>query len=448
MTRQTVFSWGRTAPSESDVLALPSRFDALPALRPDSPSMLPFGNGRSYGDSCLNPGGTLLSTRYLDHFIAFDAATGVLRCEAGVLLSDILKLIVPQGWFLPVTPGTRFVTVGGAIANDVHGKNHLSHGTFGRHVRALALRRSDGATLQCSPHENADWFAATIGGLGLTGVVLWAEIQMRPIASPWVEEQTERFASLDQFFALCRAYADTHEYTVAWIDCSAGAHRVGRGLFTRARHAPADAQPPRHGDRPRSRSMPFTPPFSLVNRLSVGAFNTLHYHRTGRAEPPRLTHCDTFFYPLDHILQWHRMYGPKGFYQYQCVVPPEDARAALHALLSEIGRSGAASFLGVLKQFGPLASPGLLSFPREGFTLALDFPNAGPRLHALFERLDAIVAGAGGRLYPAKDGRMSGACFRAGYPQWEALTPYIDPAFSSGFWRRVTDGATHREMSK
>jgi len=439
MMRQTVFSWGHTTASDSDVQALPSRFATLPPLDAGQ-TMLPLGNGRSYGDSCLNPGGTLLSTRYLDHFMVFDAATGVLRCEAGVLLSDILKLTVPQGWFVPVTPGTRFVTIGGAIANDVHGKNHQTHGTLGRHVRALFLRRSDGTLLHCSPRENADWFAATIGGLGLTGVVLWAEIQLRQIASPWVEEQTERFADLDQFFALCKASATTHEYTVAWIDCSGGGHRVGRGLFTRANHAAADVHPGQGGHRPASRKMPFTPPFSLVNRLSVSAFNALHYHRAGRDDPARLTHCERFFYPLDHILQWHRMYGPKGFYQYQCAIPPDDAREVMGALLTEIGRSRAASFLGVLKQFGELASPGLLSFPRPGFTLALDFPSAGPELHALFERLDAIVIGAGGRLYPAKDGRMSGACFRAGFPQWERLTPYIDPAFSSGFWRRVTAG--------
>jgi len=438
MMRQTVFSWGRTTASDSDVQALASRFATLPPG--EGQTMLPFGNGRSYGDSCLNPGGTLLSTRYLDHFMAFDAATGVLRCEAGVLLADILKLTVPQGWFVPVTPGTRFVTLGGAIANDVHGKNHLTHGTFGRHVRAFALRRSDGTLLHCSPTENADWFAATIGGLGLTGMVLWAEIQLREIASPWVEEQTTRFASLDEYFALCQASAGKDEYTVAWIDCSGGTQRVGRGLYTRANHAAAGAHPARDGHQPAARSMPFTPPFSLVNRLSVSAFNALHYHRVGINDPARLTHCETYFYPLDHIQQWYRMYGPKGFYQYQCVIPPDDADRVLGTLLTEIGRSHAASFLGVLKQFGALASPGLLSFPRPGFTLALDFPNAGHAVHALFERLDAVVIGAGGRLYPAKDGRMSGACFRAGYPHWQQLTPYIDPAFSSGFWRRVAAG--------
>lgn len=442
MMQQTVYAWGHTTPSDSEVRALPSRFDALPPV-PEGQTMLPFGNGRSYGDSCLNPGGTLLSTRYLDHFMAFDPATGVLRCEAGVLLADILRVAVPQHWFLPVTPGTRFVTVGGAIANDVHGKNHLSHGTFGRHVRTLVLRRSDGTLLQCSPTENADWFAATIGGLGLTGLVLWAEIQLRPIASPWVAETTERFGNLDEFFALCRGADD--EYTVAWIDCAGGTRRVGRGLFTRAHHAESGAEPAGQ-HRTASRSMPFTPPLSLVNRISVTAFNTMHFHRASRTPASRLEHCETFFYPLDHILQWHRMYGPKGFFQYQCVIPPEDAPRVLQTLLTEIGRSRAASFLGVLKQFGPLVSPGLLSFPRPGFTLALDFPNAGHAVHALFERLDAIVIGAGGRLYPAKDGRMSGACFRAGFPQWEALAPYLDPAFSSGFWRRVTDGPSHREL--
>lgn len=443
MARQSIHSWGHVQGSDSEVVAVPGRFAALPPLPPSSASFLPFGNGRSYGDSCLNPGGALLSTRYLDHFMGFDGDTGVLRCEAGVLLADILRLAVPRGWFLPVTPGTRFVTLGGAIANDVHGKNHLSHGSFGRHVRAFMLRRSDGTLRRCSPDEHADWFAATIGGLGLTGMILWAEIQLRPIRSPWVRQRTERFAGLDDFFRLCRECAGSNEYTVAWIDCAGGARRIGRGLFTRADHA-LGADAPREAERePRTRvrRMPFTPPLSLVNRFTVSAFNTLHYHAAGTGATTRLEHCERFFYPLDHLLEWHRMYGPRGFYQYQCVVPPQGAADVLTALLAEIGRARAASFLGVLKQFGGLPSPGLLSFPREGYTLALDFPNAGPALHRLFERLDALVMEAGGRLYPAKDGRMSGPCFRAGYPQWQALLPFIDPAFSSGFWRRVGDGA-------
>ncbi|WP_019449805.1 FAD-binding oxidoreductase [Cupriavidus sp. BIS7] len=444
MARQSIHSWGHVQRSDSEVVALRNRFTPVPPLPAGCTSFLPFGNGRSYGDSCLNHGGALLSTRYLDHFIAFDSASGVLRCEAGVLLADILRLALPQGWFLPVTPGTRFVTLGGAIANDVHGKNHLTHGSFGRHVRAFMLRRSDGTLLRCSAQHNADWFSATIGGLGLTGMILWAEIQLRPVASPWVQHRTEQFADLDTFFRLCRESADTHEYTVAWIDCSGGARRVGRGLFTRANHAPAESAPQAPASRSKTRRMPFTPPLSLVNRLTVSAFNTLHYHAAGSRPTDQLEHCETFFYPLDDLLEWHRMYGPRGFYQYQCVIPPEDAHAVLQALLTEIGRSAAASFLGVLKRFGGLPSPGLLSFPREGYTLALDFPNTGPALHALFGRLDALIEQAGGRLYPAKDGRMSGECFRAGYPQWQRLVPFVDPAFSSEFWRRVTNGPAVR----
>lgn len=443
MTRQSIHSWGHLQSADSEVVMVPGRLAALPPLPPGSSSFLPFGNGRSYGDSCLNPGGALLSTRYLDHFIAFDDASGVLRCEAGVLLADILRLALPKGWFLPVTPGTRFVTLGGAIANDVHGKNHLSHGSFGRHVRAFMLRRSNGTLLRCSPHEHGDWFAATIGGLGLTGLIVWAEIQLRPVSSPWVRQRTERFAGLDDFFRLCRECVGKHEYTVAWIDCAGGARRLGRGLFTRADHARSTDVPPGADRELRSRThrMPFTPPLSLVNRFTVSAFNTLHYHAVRATATSQLEHCERFFYPLDHLLEWHRLYGPRGFYQYQCVVPPEDAATVLEALLAEIARARAASFLGVLKPFGGLPSPGLLSFPREGYTLALDFPNAGPALHTLFGRLDALVMEAGGRLYPAKDGRMSSACFRAGYPQWQALVPFIDPAFSSGFWRRVGGGA-------
>ena len=438
--RPVVMSWGRALREPHEVLGMPQRHSALPL--PAEGNALPYGNGRSYGDSGLNPGGALIMARQLDRFISFDAATGVLRCEAGVLLADILKLVLPQGWFLPVTPGTQFVTVGGAIANDVHGKNHHVAGSFGNHVRCLELLRSDGSRRLCSPTEHADWFGATVSGLGLTGLITWAELQLRRVHNPWLNSETIKFGSVDGFFELSAQSAPTHEYTVAWVDCAASGPRLGRGLFNRANHAPAvlsDDELRRlpAGAAPPTRNMPLTPPVSLVNGLSLRAFNVLYYHRQRQAQVQGLQHYRPFFYPLDALLNWNRMYGPRGFYQYQCVVPPTDALKVTRTLLSTIARSGSGSFLAVLKQFGDVPSPGWLSFPQPGTTLALDFPNQGERTLRLFASLDAIVREAGGRLYPAKDGRLPAEMFQAGHPRWSEFATYVDPRFSSGLWRRV-----------
>ncbi len=400
--------------------------------------MLPYGNGRSYGDSCLNDGGTLLHARSLDRFIRFDASTGLLECEAGVLFSEILDLVVPQGWFLPVTPGTKFVTVGGAIANDVHGKNHHRAGTFGRHVTELELLRSDGSRMVCSADLHPDWFAATVGGLGLTGLITRARVQLRKIAGPWMSCEVHRFEDLAGFFRLSEQSDRDYEYTVAWVDCVSKGKGLGRGLFTRANHAPAhpDARPPSPGRRP---NVPLTPPFSLINPLSLRVFNTLYYHRQRKEVSRATTHYEPHFYPLDGIGSWNRIYGPHGFMQYQCVVPPREAQACTEALLDAIAASGEGSFLAVLKQFGDVRSPGLLSFPRPGTTLALDFPNRGHSTLSLLNRLDEIVAAAGGAVYPAKDARMSADSFKRYFPDWEFFSHYIDPGFSSSFWRRVTE---------
>jgi FAD/FMN-containing dehydrogenase len=428
-------SWGHYPVTTEKVIALSDRHAPLP--RSDDVLVLPLGNARSYGDSCLNDGGVLLAARGLDRFIAFDPATGVLTCEAGVLFTDILDLVVPQGWFLPVTPGTRFVTVGGAIANDVHGKNHHRAGTFGHHVLAFELLRTDGSRRVCSPTENSDWFAATVGGLGLTGVITWATIQLRRIAGPWMCAESHRFESLAGFFELSQASDRDYEYTVSWIDCAASGKALGRGLFSRANHAPSR---PDRRPMPSSRAlaMPLTPPISLINPLSLRTFNQLYYHRQRRRVVHATTHYQPFFYPLDGIANWNRMYGPRGFLQYQCVVPPGAAEATMHELVTSIADAGGGSFLAVLKQFGARPSPGMLSFAREGTTLALDFPNDGTATFALLDRLDAIVADKAGAVYPAKDARMSAAHFRVYFPAHEAFSAFIDPGMSSSFWRRVS----------
>jgi FAD/FMN-containing dehydrogenase len=330
------------------------------------------------------------------------------------------------------------VTVGGAIANDVHGKNHHRAGSFGCHLRRFELLRSDGTRLNCAPGENREWFAATVGGLGLTGVVTWAELQLRPVQSPYLDVESIRFRHLDEFFSLCEESERDFEYTVAWIDCLGRGKRLGRGILQRANH---DSTPTAAAATERRLSVPFPLPVSLVNPLSLRMFNTVHYHRQP-ARPRRTSeYFQSFFFPLDGILHWNRLYGPRGFYQYQCVVPGAVGREAIAELLGIIAASGLGSFLAVLKRFGPVGSPGMLSFPREGVTLALDFPNKGERVKRLFEALDRVVMAAGGTLYPAKDGRMPGALFRGGYPRWREFSHYIDPASSSSFWRRVTEDA-------
>jgi FAD/FMN-containing dehydrogenase len=438
VTARVVSSWGNVIRAPHVLFELNSRFDGFPST-PDKTTVLPFGNGRSYGDSCLNVGGALLNTRSLDRFIAFDRETGVLACESGVLLADILRLVIPAGWFLPVVPGTCYVTVGGALANDVHGKNHHQAGTFGRHVQRLELLRSDGARMICSTTENPEWFAATIGGLGLTGVVTWAQLQLRRIPGPRLEVESIRFTHLDEFFSLCAESEQGFEYTVAWIDCLGRGKHLGRGILQRANHAPA----PQSAGPAASRKLavPFPVPVSLVNGLSLRVFNTLHYHRQWERHKRTSEYFQSFFFPLDGILHWNRLYGPTGFYQYQCVVPPAVSRDATAELLETIARSRLGSFLAVLKRFGAIGSPGMLSFPRDGVTLALDFPNKGARVERLFDELDRIVGQAGGTLYPAKDGRMPGHLFRSGYPRWREFSQYIDPACSSSFWRRVTEDA-------
>lgn len=400
--------------------------------------MLPAGMGRSYGDVCLNHGNTLLLTRGLDRMLAFDPETGVLRCEAGVTLAEILEFAVPRGWFLPVTPGTRFVTVGGAIANDVHGKNHHVAGTFGRHVARLELLRSDGTRMVCSPWENAPWFGATVAGLGLTGLIHWAEIRLKKIASRVLQYEATKFHGLEEFVALSETNAG-REYTVSWIDCVARGRKAARGIFMCGDHAenPGVPHPLQPRSSPSGLSLPFELPALALNRATVGLFNTLYFHKQMSQRVSKLIDYEPFFYPLDAVLHWNRMYGKHGLLQFQCVVPFDTGLGAIGEILKAIADSGLASFLAVLKVCGGIASPGMLSFPKKGITLALDFPIREQRTFALVDRLNAMTEEAGGRLYPAKDARMTGKQFRNFYPMWEEFSGYVDPRFSSSFWRRV-----------
>ena len=420
-------SWGRLSDAPHDVVELVNR-DSIARDIVGRGQGIAYGMGRSYGDSCLNPGGVLWTTIGLDRFIAFDAETGRLTCESGVLLRDIQRLSIPRGWMLPVVPGTQLVTVGGAIANDVHGKNHHQTGTFGDHVLRLRLVRSDGEIVECGPDLRQDWFAATVGGIGLTGLIAEAELQLRRTVGPWLEAETVAYVGLDEFFRLSDTSHPEWEHTVSWIDCTSTGEL--RGLFMQAKPA-AGIDKPLPADR--RLAMPLTPPFSLVNRLTLRPLNSFYYglgkRRTGRQIVP----YQPFLYPLDGVLDWNRMYGPLGFFQYQCVVPVRDA---VREMLDAIARSGEGSVLAVLKTFGEQRPSGLLSFPMPGVTLALDFRNHA-RTAFLFERLDAIVSAAGGRIYLVKDARMKRPMFEATYPGLPGFAAYRDPGMSSAMSRRL-----------
>ncbi len=419
-------SWGRYPHVDQRALALAWASDPLPE---GTEPLLPYGLGRSYGDVCLNPDGPVLLTRELRRFLAFDTQAGVLRCEAGCTLGEVAELTLPHRWFPPVVPGTRFVTVGGAVANDVHGKNHHRAGTFGRHVRALELLRGDGTRVVCGPSANTDLFRATVGGLGLTGLITWVELQLASVMGPWMEVEAVPFSGLDRFAELTATSDQTHAYTVAWVDGLARGTALGRGIFFRGNHAEGGGDLP----APRLRlSVPFDAPDALLSAPLIRAFNAVYRHWP-RGGTKRLSTWK-FLHPLDAVGNWNRLYGSRGLLQHQSVVPGPEA---VQELLATAADSGQGSFLTVLKTFSDVPSPGLLSFPRPGWTLALDFPGRGAPTFALLEKLDGVVRAHGGRVYPAKDARMSVDTFRAGYPEWRAFAAHVDARFSSGFWRRV-----------
>lgn len=430
---QAVSSWGRLRQAPHEV-SRPAFLDqARAAANAGGAPALCYGLGRSYGDVCLNADGRLIGTDLLDRIVRFDRQQGIMRAEAGLSFDRLLRVIVPHGWFVPVTPGTKFVTLGGAVSNDVHGKNHEGAGTFGRYVRAIGLARSSGEILTLSPAENADLFAATIGGLGLTGVMLWVELELVPVKSAMVETETLALQNLDDFFRVAQESRDW-PYTVAWADCLATGVATGRGLFIRGRHAEEGGfdvhRAPRLG-------MPFDAPGFLLNAHTIALFNA-GYRRRPWALGNKRVHYDSFFYPLDAVAHWNRLYGRRGFFQHQSVMPMAGAADTMRKLLALTAEFGEGSFLMVLKLFGDKPSPGLLSFPMPGATLALDFANKGESTRRLLDRMADVVLASGGRLYPAKDATMSGAAFRAGYPAWRKLEAHRDPAFLSDFWRRVT----------
>ncbi len=427
-------SWGRYPRLQAAELA-PIHWSTDFPRQSVAPAQLPVGLGRSYGDVCLLENGVLLETSGLDRFLAFDPSTGILRCEAGVSLAQILDFAVPRGFFLPVTPGTKFVTVGGAIANDIHGKNHHVAGSFGCHVRQLELVRSDGSSIICSPERNADWFRATVGGCGLTGLITWAEIQMRPIVSPRIDYEGIQFHGIDELIELFKSNSGI-EYTVAWIDCVSTGANFARGIYMLGDHS--DVPAPLVAGGKAKLNFPVDLPAVFLNRHTMRAFNEVYFHKQFGKRVKSLVHYEPFFYPLDAVLHWNRMYGKDGLLQFQCALPWEGGKEGMIELLRAITRSGLASFLAVLKAFGDIPSPGMLSFPMPGLMLALDFPIREGVSFKLLDNLASITREHGGRLYSAKDARMTAEQFQAFYPQWQEFSRYVDPGFDSAFWQRVT----------
>ncbi|VAW46421.1 Putative oxidoreductase [hydrothermal vent metagenome] len=412
---ETLSGWGRYPLQQSQQYHATHRQSVSDFIVKTPNELIARGLGRSYGDSAL--ANTTLNTQALKHFLNFEQETGIVHCSAGVSLAEILNVFVPKGWFLPVTPGTQFVTIGGAIASDVHGKNHHLDGCFSQHLINITLCMATGECITCSPNTHRELFLATCGGMGLTGIIVSATLQLIPIESAFIEETTWKTntlaETLEQF--------ETHHqstYSVAWIDCLTKGKHLGRSLLMLGEHA--EQQNNEHNFKispPSKLAVPFTMPNSLLNALTVKAFNTLYYHKVRQKKSQRLAHYAPFFYPLDSIHNWNRLYGKNGFTQYQFVLPKDAGLEGLTKILTEIVDSKRGSFLAVLKVFGK-QNANYLSFPIEGYTLAIDF-KIDPTLFAFLDKLDQIVLDYGGRLYLTKDARMSEQTFKKSYPQWE-----------------------------
>jgi len=430
-----ISSWGNNPKVNHEEVKF---FSGSSPITFDRGSYLVHGLGRSYGDVCLNENGTIILTNGLNNILEFDTNNGTLKCEAGLSLKEILEIIVPHGWFLPVVPGTQNISLGGAIANDIHGKNHHQHGSFGNFVNSFELVRSDGETYFCNQTKNIKYFKATIGGMGLTGIITSAEIRLLKINNPYVNIRTKKYRSLEEYIEINNEGEEKFSYTVSWVDCIMKNYGGLRGVFLAGNHYESEKEEQKKSLGNLQISFPFTPPLSFVNNLSMKIINE-SYYRLNKDIESKIQHYRPFFFPLDVIGKWNKGYGLKGFYQYQFVIPNENSIKGVKTILSEIQNNGQIPALGVLKNFGEIESIGMMSFPREGLTMALDFPNKGTQTLDFFNRLDQIVMEYGGALYPAKDARMSKKIFYSSFPKIEEFKKYIDPKFSSSFWRRVNN---------
>lgn len=421
-----VTNWGNYPVIDAAVHS-PTSIDQVRSIVASSPEVIARGMGRCYGDSSLNS--TIISTLRMDHILAFDESTGSITCEAGVRFSDLLDAFVPRGWFLPVTPGTKFITVGGAIASDVHGKNHHVAGSFSRHVQSITVLVGNGSAVLCSPRENSELFWATCGGMGLTGIILEATFRLQRIETAYIRQRIIKTRNIDEAFDAFEA--NKHwTYSVAWIDCLAKGASLGRSALILGEHAGKEEigyryRDPLKIDRPVTLPVPFFFPAGILNRYTIKAFNEIwnaHY-----LQQDSFVDYEPFFYPLDFVSDWNRIYGKRGFTQYQFVLPLTAPRDGFKKIVREIAENGEGSFLAVLKLFGK--QEGILSFPQEGYTLALDFA-VTPSSLQLFERLDAMVMELGGRLYLTKDVRMGKEAFERGYEKvqtFRSIKQQFDP---------------------
>jgi FAD/FMN-containing dehydrogenase len=441
-----VSGWGRRPVERCDVYR-PEGLDELREVVANAPqtSVTPRGMGRSYGDASLNSHGAIIASDRFDRMHSFDPETAVLHCQAAVSLAEIIEHFLPRGFFFPVTPGTKMISVGGAIAADVHGKNHHRSGSMSAWLKEFRLLRADGEILVCSREQNPDAFWATTGGMGLTGVILDAHLQLRPVETAYMSANYEHIPNIDALLLRMAETDDRYDYAVAWIDTLARGRALGRSVLLQANHASLKELPPRQRAAPYAMAsklalgVPFTLPNFALNRLSLRLFNEAYYrtHGSKRFFPD----CDTYFYPLDSVQNWNRGYGSRGVLQYQAALPEETARSGVTELLEALMSSRTLSFLPVLKSLGP-KSDGLLSFPRRGMTLAVDLPYTGSEVGDTVARLDAIVLEHGGRVYLAKDSCLHAESFAQMYPtlaQFREIRSKLDPnqRFSSSQARRL-----------
>jgi decaprenylphospho-beta-D-ribofuranose 2-oxidase len=452
-TKMELSGWGRYPRSQS-LVHIPETVSEIDLHRKEQ--SIARGLGRSYGNAAMLENGVVVITERLKQSVSLDESTGLLTAEAGLSLADLLSMCVSKGWFPPVVPGTKWVTLGGCVAADIHGKNHHRHGTFGAHVSELELLLANGELVQCSRANDPELFWATIGGMGLTGIITKVRVQLVPIESSWIITQQQESKDLDASLAILETAEWDDVYSVAWLDCLASGKQLGRTILIKGHHARAEELPVKLRNKPARTSqtafrLGFDLPSWVLNELSVKTFNEAYYRRQRRRTKPFVCNPDKFFFPLDQISNWNRMYGKRGFVQYQCVLPPQTARQGLQSLLEESQRSKRPSFLAVLKRFGP-QNEGLLSFPMEGYTLTMDFPVSDPGLFPFLDRLDEIVVKHGGRVYLAKDARMQAETFRAMYSrfdEWSRIKQRVDPEhrFDSDLARRLAMTASREQTA-
>ena len=438
--RRSLTGWGLTNGTVADVLELPNHEVASALKEAGSRGALVRGLGRSYGDAAQNAGGLVLRLLGAAHQAVLDPKRATVTVPAGVSMDDLLRVIVPRGFFVPVTPGTRFVTIGGAIASDIHGKNHHGEGSFGNHVESLTMLLADGSQVVVGPQQRPELFWATVGGMGLTGVILDATISLIPIETSRMSVDTTRIADLDTLLATMTEGDDDYRYSVAWIDPQAKGRSLGRSVLGRGDHARLDQLGPKEAIEPLAYDAkqlvtvpPLVPPMGFINHATVAAFNEMWYRKAPRHRVGELQGIATFFHPLDMVSRWNRIYGAHGMLQYQVVVP-FGAEETMRTVIERFAASGTASFLAVLKRFGP-GSLAPMSFPAPGWTLTLDVPAATGGLGDLLHSLDRLVLDAGGRHYFAKDSVTTPEAIRRGYPrlaEWKAIRDAVDP---TGLWQ-------------